>query len=247
MPQVKARTFAGAVCLQDVWQTKRAAVSKNSGPKKPRFETPAERAEYNRLRSRRHHALVINCNYTPDSLYSTLTFDDDNEIHDFRSAERIADNFFRTLKYRFPNAKISIYIGRGKNTNRIHFHMLTDGITADYIREKWKYGQIVRIENLRENNYYEGRNIGRDYTGLADYLFDHWTEENGKGKRYKQTKNHIQPIREKPTICKRSYSPERPPLAPEGYKYIGCISNKYGFMTFKYVRAVPGKGLPMRN
>ena len=75
-----------------------------------------------------------------------------------------------------------------------------------------------------------------NYTGLANYLYDHWTEEQG-GQRYKYSrKTCIQPEEEPETECAREYSPERPPIAPKGYEFVSTEYNKYGYMCFHYVR-----------
>ena len=127
-------------------------------------------------------------------------------------------------------------MGRGKGTHRIHFHMVSDGIPEETIRKKWKNGDVLRIEHLRESCTYQGKNIGQDYTGLANYLYDHWTEEQG-GQRYKYSrKTCIQPEEEPATECAREYSPERPPIAPKGYEFVSTEYNKYGYMCFHYVR-----------
>ena len=114
------------------------------------------------------HQRLVNENFSPLSLYSTLTFDDDSEVHTFSEARRIRDNYFRRLQRACPDAKIIIYMGRGKSTNRIHFHMISDGIPEETISGKWNDGSVIHIRHLREHNYYNGVDYGQDYTGLAD-------------------------------------------------------------------------------
>lgn len=241
MPQIKRKVYAGDICIQDVWQKKTSG--RSYGMPRIRFHNQSERDRFNLMRSRRHHALVINENYSPDSLYSTLTFNQDEEIHTYEEARLIRNRYYDVLQYKYPNAKISLYMGRGRSTSRIHFHMLTDGIPKEYIQEKWKYGEIIDCVNLRAHNYYfsnvHGSLIdhGHDYTGLANYLFDHWTPDQGKGKRYKQSKNHRQPQIEKNKACKRVYSANKPPVPPKGYLYVGYTeSTEYGYISFKYIK-----------
>ena len=76
---------------------------------------------------------------------------------------------------------------------------------------------------------------GQDYTGLANYLFDHWTPEQG-GHRWRPTKNLRQPEREKPKEIKREYSEHKPPKAPKGYMLVESRATKYGYLYFKYVK-----------
>lgn len=236
MPRVKKRTFAGAVCEQEVFTISNRVKNLKNCAKRERFKTEEERLRHKWLISRRHHARIVNENYNPQSLYSTLTLDNEHEVHTFEEARRIRDNFMRRLKYTEPAAQVNIYMGRGKSTRRIHFHMLSNGIDAKTITNKWKAGAVLRIEHLRERNYYDGVDHGRDYTGLANYLFDHWTPEQGVGgHRWAQTKNVRPPEEETPTIALRNYSASNPPRAPKGYKLVEIKSNNFGYLCFKYI------------
>ena len=108
----------------------------------------------------------------------------------------------------------------------------------ELIRQKWYLGSVVRIEHLKEHCYYDGVDHGQDYTGLANYLFDHWTPEQG-GHRWKGTKNLSQPERENPKEIKRQYSEQKPPRAPKGYVLVESKATRYGYLYFKYVRIPP--------
>jgi hypothetical protein len=187
MQRVKRRIFSGVVCEQEVYTVSDRANIKKAEPR-PRFKDDEERAQHRIGISKRKHQRLVNENFSPLSLYSTLTFDDDSEVHTFSEARRIRDNYFRRLQRACPDAKIIIYMGRGKSTNRIHFHMISDGIPEETISGKWNDGSVIHIRHLREHNYYNGVDYGQDYTGLADYLFNHWTPEQG-GHRWKATRN----------------------------------------------------------
>ena len=129
MQRVKRRIFSGVVCEQEVYTVSDRANIKKAEPR-PRFKDDEERAQHRIGISKRKHQRLVNENFSPLSLYSTLTFDDDSEVHTFSEARRIRDNYFRRLQRACPDAKIIIYMGRGKSTNRIHFHMISDGIPA---------------------------------------------------------------------------------------------------------------------
>lgn len=236
--RVKKNTFAGAVCEIEVFTVSDRTRNISKAQYKPEARTEEERERRNRMIARKHHERLINTNFSPSSLYSTLTFDNEHEVHDWKEAKRLECLYQRRLRYVFPRAKICLYMGRGKNTNRIHFHMLSDGIPEEEIISLWYYGEIVKIEPLRKHNYYNGIDHGRDYTGLANYLFDHWTAEQGTKKRYFATRNLKQPETEKTTVTIRKYSPEHPPRAPKGYKLVECVQNQYGYMRFKYTKAL---------
>lgn len=235
MPRIKRRTFSGSVCEQEVFTVPDSVRKISDAEPKQWFETEEDRARHEWLASRRRFTQNINATFSSRSLYSTLTLDNENEVHTFAEADKIRVNFKRRLQYVFPDAQIIIVMGRGKKTNRIHFHMLSDGISKEIINAKWTLGNVDRIERLRKHNYYNGVDHGQDYTGLAHYLFDHWTPEQGNH-RWMQTKNIQRPEREKPTVAKRTYSECKPPRAPKGYKLVECKSNNFGYQYFKYVR-----------
>ncbi len=235
MQRVKTRLFSGAVCEQIVFSVPDRARDIKAAEPRPRFKTEEERALHRLGISKRNHARLFNANFGPSSLYSTLTLDNDYEVHTFQEARRLRDNYVRRLRYHFPDAKLLIYMGRGKATHRIHYHMVSDGIPEDGITKLWGMGEIVRVEHLRANNYYNGIDHGQDYTGLANYLFDHWTPEQG-GHRWKQTNNLDKPEREPSTPVKRNYTRDKPPRPPKGYIFVEAKATKYGYLYFKYVR-----------
>lgn len=236
MRQAKQRTFAGAVCYQTVYSLPDRVRDVKKYEPRPRFKDAEERQKHKLGISRRRHAKEFNENFSPTSLYSTLTFSDEWEVHDFQSAKRVRNNFLRVLKRAYPDAVIYMYVGRGKSTHRIHLHMVSEGVPKDFIDVKWKYGTVKRIDNLRKNNYYDGVNHGQDYTGLANYLFDHWTQEVG-GHRWLKTKNAREPQAEKPTEVhiRGGYNLERSPIPPKGYTLVETKATKYGFFFYKYV------------
>ena len=199
-----------------------------------RFKSEEEREAHKLSMSKRKHRRNFNENFRPTSLYSTLTFDNENEVHTWSEANYIKELYLRRLRYAYPEAVIFFYKGRGKSTHRIHFHMVSEGISEELIRKQWIYGEVVEVNHLREHNYYQGVDHGQDYTGLADYLFDHWTPEQG-GKRWYQTRNARRPEREEPKEIKRAYSEDKPPTPPKGYKMVESRGTKYGYMYFKYV------------
>lgn len=246
MQKVKRRTFSGCVCEQEIYFVYSRVPDIRKSEPRPRFENEAERELHKAGISRRKHARTFNANYSPASLYSTLTFDDEDEVHTFKEARKIRDLFYRRLKYAYPDAKINLYMGRGKHTSRIHFHMVSDGIPADYIKKQWIYGDVTRIDNLRAHNYYNGVDHGQDYTGLANYLFDHWTPEQG-GHRWKQSKNLKQPDREPAKVIITDYSEKRPPRAPKGYFLVETKSTKWGYLYFRYVLTPPPKERPRKK
>lgn len=238
--QVKKRIFAGAVCEQVVYQVPDDEHSSlRLSERRPRFRNDEEREEHSRMISKRHHALTINANYTSAGYYVTLTFNNENEVFDFADARKIRDNYYRRIRRKFPESKVNIYMGRGKNTARIHFHMICEGIPEEVIRDQWIFGEVIDCKHLRSHNTgLDGTDCGGDLTALANYCFDHWTKEQGPGRRYKQSKTVVQPEEEKPVKSLRHYDAQHPPLCPEGYRYAGmtmCLP-EFGYQRFLYIK-----------
>lgn len=242
--RVKRRIYSGAVCEQIVYTVPDGLKNlEESRPARPRFQTEEDRARHRDSVARRRNARIVNANFGDASSlarYGTLTFDDEHEVHTFPEARRVRDRFYRAIRRKYPKARIMIYMGRGEHTARIHFHILIDGVPEEFIREKWIYGSVIRLDPMREHNYYNGVDCGRDYTGLANYLFNHWTPEQG-GNRWKGSRSTLRKAEcEKPTEAKRVYTMDHPPRAPKGYKLVESMETPYGFLYYKYVR-IPEK------
>lgn len=235
MRRVKRRTFSGCVCEQEVYCIADNVRNVKSAQPRPRFENEEDRAKHREGIARRHHVQLVNENFTRKSVWCTLTFDDAHLPASFTEAKRLRDNYMRCLQRLFPDAVIFFYLGRGRKHKRIHCHMICDGVSQKAIIAKWKYGMVTRIENLRDHNVYDGKDHGQDFTGLANYLFNHWTPEVG-GHRYKMTKNARQPEREDAVEVKRNYSDKKPPLAPKGYELVEFMTTTYGYLYFKYIK-----------
>ena len=233
--RVKVRIYSGVVCEMKVFNVPEWADVKKAKPPRPRFKDEDEREAHRLAISRRHNIQLVNANFSPTSLYSTLTLDDGHEVHTFPEARKLRDNFVRGIKRLYRDARLMIYMGRGKSTRRIHFHMLSEGVPEDVILKLWHYGEIKRCDHLRAHNTYNGVDHGQDYTGLANYLFDHWIPEQGGRRRWKQTANLLRPDKKKPVEVKREYSEQHPPRAPKGYILVESKNTKYGYCYFKFV------------
>ena len=124
--------------------------------------------------------------------------------------------------------------------------MVSNGLTEEQIREKWDGGTIIRIEHLREHNYYNGVDHGRDYTGLANYLFRPLDTGERTRHHYKGTRNLCQPEKEAATEAKQEYSRAS---RRERRRLQACRSktNRYGYMCFKYVRNEDAAEAPPPN
>ena len=240
MKRVKVRYDTGCVCTQYVYNVPESSDIRRVGPKKPRFKNEEERKLHAWKVARRDHFRKFMENFCPGDLFATLTFDEAHKVYDFDKARRVRDNYFRRLVRACPGAVIFMYMGRGRTTDRIHLHMVCKGIPEEIIRGKWKEGTVDRIEGLRKYNYYDmpdgsRKNCGADFTGLANYLFGHWKEEQG-GHRYKCTRNARKPKPESIKEVKRDYHANKPPRAPKGYELVEVKGNQYGYWMFRYIK-----------
>lgn len=245
----KARVFAGVICEQYVYPVSDRCKDPARAKMRQRFPDEVARAKHRDEIARRRHARTFNATFGPSSLYSTLTCDDEHELHSFTDAKAVLNRYVRRLRYKHPQAVIFAYMGRGKSTERIHFHLVTEGVPMEDIAGKWELGTVTRIKRLREHNYYDGVDHGRDYTGLANYLFNHWTPEQG-GHRCKMCGQYVRPEREAAVEVKRTYTEERAPRPPKGYMLVESRSTPYGYLYYKYVLIPPAdkhrRGLPMQ-
>jgi len=243
LQRLKRKVYSGCVLEVEVYSVETARVRdlRKAEPYR-RFKDEAERKAHKQAIARKNFIRIVNENFDPESLYSTLTFNNENECHDFSDARILRDRFVRRLRYVCPDAALVIVMGRGKNTNRIHYHMISSGVPEAILREKWTYGEIVDVSHLKAHNYYDdgtGRRVdhGQDYTSLASYMFDHWSEEQAKvcRHRWKGTRNLRKPEKEDARPVKRNYTPERPPKTPKGYILVEVFYTKYGYINYKYV------------
>lgn len=231
---VKVRIFSGTVCEQMVFNLPDGTRKLKASAPRFRFETEEEREKYNSEKSRRHFVRLVNANFGPTSYYSTLTLDSKHEIHDYETAKKELRNFIRRLQRKYPQAKIVAVMGQGKRNHRVHFHMISEGIPEDVIRAKWGMG-TVESDHLWENVKYDDGDHGQDYTKLANYLFDHWTPEQGTKRWIGTSKTLEKPTHEAPKEVKREYSTKKPPRM-QGYILVESKATKYGLLYFKYVK-----------
>lgn len=237
---MKKRVFCGSICEQIVYNVPEGIRDvKAYDPEKPgkkRFKDEKARQKHKEGIARRKHYRKFMANFKPGDLFITLTFDSEWEVTDFDEAKQVRNNWRRVLQRAYPDAVFFIYMGRGNSTHRIHFHMVCTGIPKEFIEEKWKYGKVRRIAELRAHCWYDGTDMGADYHGLANYCFDHWKQEQG-GHRYFCTRNAREPEAEEPTEVhiRRGYSDKRPPVAPKGYRLTVIEGNEYGYCYYRYV------------
>ena len=147
MQRVKRRIFSGVVCEQEVFNVSDRLTDIKKAEPRPRFKTEEEREQHKIGISRRKHARLVNENFSPRSLYSTLTLDDENEVHTFKEAKRIRDLFVRRLKYAFPDAICFRTACRKRQSRNNGFTEISSGSTTFAnitITTAWITGRITQ-------------------------------------------------------------------------------------------------------
>ena len=234
--RVEKKTYAGVILKREFFTVAPVlAVEESNIIVRLRFKSEEERKAHRDHISRQRHVLLVNENFRPGDLYLTLTFNRKNECHSYADAKKLTVNYIRRVRRVCKNAVIFWYIGRGENTKRYHVHILASGAPEHIMVSKWGMGEIVDVSKLWDHVFYDGVDHGADYTGLANYLFDHWEPEQGPH-RYHHTRNAGKPTVEAFRASRRKYTVEHPPAAPKGYKLVSSRTTDYGYQCFTYVR-----------
>lgn len=230
---MKKRIFAGVICDQIVYPVGEGTRTDYRGEPKPRFKDASERSAYNRACARRANERRINNSFTTAGYFITFTMSNEWECHDYEEAKRLRRNYYRRIKRAYPDAKLALYLGRGKSTDRIHMHGFIEGAPESAIIEKWTYGDVRRCQHLRAHNRYDGKDHGADFSAVATYCFNHWTEEQG-GHYALMSRNVNEPESETAKECKREYTAAKAPRAPKGYLLGNIYYNRYGYICYRY-------------
>ena len=109
MRRAKRRIFSGVVCEQIVFSIPDRLKNLDKAEPRPRFKSEEEREAHKLAISRRKHNELFNENFSPTSLYSTLTLDDEHEVHTFDEAGHILDLYVRRLKYDYQRKRRRLF------------------------------------------------------------------------------------------------------------------------------------------
>lgn len=243
MPTVRRDVYAGVVLEREFYHVpegvKEPLLAK---PPKEEARTPEEKQAVAHRQAQLHFCRLVNATFGALGLlawYVTLTFFDEELPADFATAKRLVRNYLRRLKTACPGMRAVATLGRGRWTGRIHAHLIIAGPSKKLILSKWPHGNVSKAVTLKKNNFYEGVDHGADYTGLACYMIDHWTPEQG-GHRWMSCGKLEKYDKDKRSVPKAQYSLEKPPPTPKGYKLVGSKKTR-AMLSFKFVRIPPGE------
>ena len=96
--RAKRRIFAGSVCEQEVYTLPDRTKDVKKAEPRPRFSSAEEYEDFKQRLARRNHARMFNATFSPASLYTTITLDNEHEVHTFAEADGIINPFWRRLR-----------------------------------------------------------------------------------------------------------------------------------------------------
>ena len=112
---------------------------------------------------------LIECNFTVNDIWITLTYNQDKRPEDMKSAIKNMQNFIRRINYRRKKLGLSkcryIYITEHSPDSKIpwHHHMIMDGdMDRDIIEECWKLGDRIETKKLVPDE--------NGLVGMANYI-----------------------------------------------------------------------------
>jgi hypothetical protein len=183
----------------------------------------------NLIRAKNKLWRLVNCNFSEDDYFYTLTYKNKSDADD---AEKQIRNFIRRLaryceKHGLPKPK---YIGvtetgEGDEIKRPHHHLILSGsLSPKEIRKIWGKGKVIGSPLDPTENY----------KGLSDYICKEFALSSGGKKRWFQSKNLIRPTVTRTRLKRRT----RPITSIPKYKILAheFVSNEYGYR--EYVIAV---------
>ena len=86
--RAKRRIFAGSVCEQEVYTLPDRTKDVKKAEPRPRFSSAEEYEDFKQRLARRNHARMFNATFSPASLYTTITLDNEHEVHTFAEADK---------------------------------------------------------------------------------------------------------------------------------------------------------------
>ena len=140
--RAKRRIFAGSVCEQEVYTLPDRTKDVKKAEPRPRFSSAEEYEDFKQRLARRNHARMFNATFSPASLYTTITLDNEHEVHTFAEADGIINPFWRRLRRVNPDAPKTLYPRRGKTTRRLPLYLVSNRPTQEQEKGKWALSLI---------------------------------------------------------------------------------------------------------
>ena len=119
--RAKRRIFAGSVCEQEVYTLPDRTKDVKKAEPRPRFSSAEEYEDFKQRLARRNHARMFNATFSPASLYTTITLDNEHEVHTFAEADGIINPFWRRLRRVKTDPPNTRFRRRGTDNSRRFF------------------------------------------------------------------------------------------------------------------------------
>lgn len=144
-------------------------------------------------------ARILNCNFKAGDLWVTLRYSDDRLPETEEEAKAIAAKFLRKAKAMLKKeGKELRYVMTTSSTRpasgekaRLHHHIVMDAVSWEAMQKLWPDNEFTyrRLDNRK------------DYTGIARYMIENASKEDGK-RRWSPSKNLKKPIYTEPIPVK---------------------------------------------
>lgn len=210
-------------------------------------KTPEEIQEANRRQAAKKLERLINANFRPGDLHTTLTYTREMRP-DKQEAQRRLGNFLDWMRtrYRKIGKKFKYIVATEYERKAIHHHVILNNVndgketSVDYIRRYWKAYGHPKFSPLYDD---------AEYSQLADYLIKETDKtfrdpDSPVKQRYSCSRNLVQPkVSRRDVKTRRGW--EKDPKPWKGYYikkdslYNGCDKLGYEYQSYVMVKINP--------
>ncbi|GHU92972.1 hypothetical protein FACS1894208_01350 [Clostridia bacterium] len=139
---------------------------------------------YNKKKSARHCADIMNTNFRDGDFWLTLTYTDEHHPKNCKAAADLLRRYIDRVRRKFRKLKYIYTTERGRN-GHIHHHMVTNCRDYDLLKDRWTLGTVDEVRPLKSDD--------TGYTALANYFCDPKKDKGGE-RLYVPSRNLEKPI-----------------------------------------------------
>lgn len=194
------------ICKNGVVEVTQFCVGDNQGGDRKwrRAKSQEDKRDENARQAIRVAARILNCNFGPEDVLVTLTYDDAacGKLFAGMDQDQILDKAKRILSGKLEQVRKLLQGESGKNMSvtadidgetgeavRVHHHVVITRAAGELLRKKWNHG-IAHEESLYRQD---------DYTPLAAYLLEQVRHRPGR-KKYCCSRNMEKPLVEEQVL-----------------------------------------------
>lgn len=229
MPFIKKMIYSGSLL-----EIEKYPVSKKGCrvPRSNKYKVSSESQQnLNEKNAKKNFVRLVECNYTEDDLFITLSYKKDKLPSNTGQFKRDFQNFTRRLRYHCKknNLPEPVYMGTSHDKSvRPHHHLFLNKYSWDFIKSLWDKG-IVHISNLVRDDEY-------GFVQVSKYIMND-KNENSFSKRWCASQNLKKPIVKYKEI--KRINIYKKVEAPKGYKITDVeITDNIFTGMHQYIRCV---------